>query len=60
MNSHLGYETNDHGPKSTENRRNGYSSKTVKSTYGDIPVEVPQDRDASFEPQAIPKRSRDR
>ena len=59
MDSHLGYETNDHGPKSTENRRNGYSSKTVKSTYGDIPVEVLRDRDASFEPQAIPKRSRD-
>ena len=59
MDSHLGYESNDHGPKSTENRRNGYSSKTLKSTYGDIPVEVPRDRDASFEPQAIPKRTRD-
>ena len=59
MDSHLGYESNDHGPKSTENRRNGYSGKTLKSTYGDIPVEVPRDRDASFEPQAIPKRTRD-
>ncbi len=36
MDSHLGYESNDHGPKSTENRRNGYNSKTLKSTYGDI------------------------
>ena len=59
MDSHLGYESNDHGPKSTENRRNGYNSKTLKSTYGDIPVEVPRDRDASFEPQVIPKRTRD-
>ncbi len=59
MDSHLGYESNDHGPKSTENRRNGYSSKTLKSTYGDIPVEVPRDRDASFEPQAVPKRTTD-
>lgn len=59
MDSHLGYEPNDHGYKNTENRRNGYSHKTVKTTYGDIPVEVPRDRDASFEPQAIPKRSRD-
>lgn len=59
MDSHLGYESNDHGYKNTENRRNGYSHKTVKTTYGDIPVEVPRDRDASFEPQAIPKRSRD-
>ena len=59
MDSHLGYESNDHGPKNTDNRRNGYISKTVKSVYGDIPVEVPRDRDASFEPQAIPKRTRD-
>lgn len=59
MDSHLGYESNDHGPKSTNNRRNGYMNKTVKSTYGDIPVEVPRDRDASFEPQAIPKHTRD-
>lgn len=59
MDSHLGYESNDHGPKSTNNRRNRYINKTVKSTYGDIPVEVPRDRDASFEPQAIPKHTRD-
>lgn len=59
MDSHLGYGPNDHGPKNTENRRNGYSSKTLKSTYGDIPVDVPRDRDASFEPQSIPKRTKD-
>lgn len=59
MDSHLGFESNDHGPKATSNRRNGYIRKTVKSTYGDIPVEVPRDRDASFEPQAIPKHTRD-
>ena len=59
MDAHLGYESNDHAPKSTQNRRNGYSSKTLKSTYGDIPVEVPRDRDASFEPQAVPKGTRD-
>ena len=59
MDAHLGYESNDHGYKATNDRRNGYSHKTVKTTYGDIPVDVPRDRDASFEPQAIPKRSRD-
>ena len=59
MDSHLGFGSNDHGPKATSNRRNGYISKTVKSTYGDIPVEVPRDRDASFEPRAIPKHTRD-
>ena len=59
MDSHLGYEANDHGYKDTDNRRNGYIHKTVKTTYGDIPVDVPRDRDATFEPQAIPKRTRD-
>lgn len=59
MDSHLGYESNDHGYKDTDNRRNGYIHKTVKTTYGDVPVDVPRDRDASFEPQAIPKRTRD-
>jgi transposase-like protein len=59
MDSHLGYDANDHGYKETTNRRNGYSHKTVKTTYGDVEVDVPRDRDASFEPQAIPKRTRD-
>lgn len=59
MDSHLGYESNDHGPKNTENRRNGYINKTVKSTFGDLSVEVPRDRDSSFDPQVIPKRTRD-
>ena len=49
MDSHLGYESNDHGPKSTKNRRNGYNSKTLKSTYGDIPVEVPRERSMELE-----------
>ena len=44
MDSHLGYESNDHGPKTTSDRRNGYISKTVKSTYGDIPISNITDR----------------
>lgn len=59
MDSHLGYAPNDHSPKNTQNRRNGYGSKTLKSTYGDIPVDVPRDREGSFEPQSIPKRTTD-
>lgn len=59
MDSHLGYESNDHGYKDTDNRRNGYIHKNVKTTYGDVPVDVPRDRDASFNPVAIPKRTRD-
>ena len=59
MDSHLGYGSNDHSGKQTSNRRNGYSRKTVKTTYGDVDISVPRDRDASFEPQAVPKRARD-
>lgn len=59
IDSHLGYEAHDHGFKNTENRRNGYIHKNVKTTYGDIPVDVPRDRESTFEPQAIPKRTRD-
>ena len=42
MDSHLGYESNDHGYKETDNRRSGYSSKKVKTAYGEIPVNVPR------------------
>ena len=59
MNAHLGYESNDHGYKETDNRRNCYIAKNVKTSYGEIPVEVPRDRQATFEPQVIPKRTRD-
>ena len=59
MDSHLGYESNDRGAKSTSNRRNGYTDKTVKSSMGDIDIRIPRDRDGSFEPQLIPKRSKD-
>lgn len=34
MNSHLGYESNDHGAKFTDNRRNGYTSKKIKTSSG--------------------------
>ena len=59
MEEHLGYASNDHGSKETDNRRNGYTSKKVRTVYGEVPISVPRDRDGSFEPQIIPKRSRD-
>lgn len=55
MDSHLGYESNDHGYKATDNRRNGYTDKTLKTTYGEVPIRSPRDRDGSFTPQIIPK-----
>lgn len=59
MNNHLGYENNDHGAKSTDNRRNGYIDKKIKTTGGEIAIKVPRDRDASFEPKIVQKRQRD-
>lgn len=59
MNHHLGYDSNDKGPKKDDNRRNGYGTKTLKTSQGEVEIEVPRDRDGSFEPQVIPKRKKD-
>lgn len=59
MNNHLGYSSNDKGPKKTDNRRNGYTKKTLKTTQGEIEIESPRDRDGSFEPVLVPKRKKD-
>ncbi len=59
MDAHLGYESNDHGYKATENRRNGYTNKTLKTSYGSVPIRSPRDRDGSFDPKLVPKRETD-
>lgn len=59
LDNHLGYESNDHGPKETTNRRNGYIGKKVKTSLGEVEINAPRDRDATFEPKLIPKRERD-
>lgn len=59
MNNHLGYENNDHREKKTTNRRNGYTKKVLKTSNGSIPINVPRDRESTFEPKLIPKRSKD-
>ena len=59
MSAHLGYESNNHEYKATQNRRNGYNNKILKTTYGEIPINTPRDRDGTFEPMAIPKRTKD-
>ena len=59
MNHHLGYESNDKGPKQNDNRRNGYGKKTLKTSQGEVEIEVPRDRDGSFEPAIVPKRKKD-
>ena len=59
MDNHLGYKNNDKNLKETDNRRNGYTNKTVKTTDGKISIDVPRDRDESFEPKVVRKRQRD-
>ena len=59
MNHHLGYDLNDKGPKKDDNRRNGYGTKMLKTSQGEVEIEVPRDRNGSFEPQVIPKHKKD-
>lgn len=59
MDSHLGYSNNDHGAKNTTNRRNGYTNKTLKTSYGNVDIKAPRDREGSFDPVSIPKRTTD-
>ena len=59
MDNHLGYESNDRGYKATDNRRNGYTDKTLKTSYGSVPIHAPRDRDGSFNPKLVPKRETD-
>ena len=58
MDTHLGYEKHSPEGINSGNSRNGKNSKTVKTTLGEIDLEVPRDRNGSFEPVLIPKRSR--
>jgi transposase-like protein len=55
---HLGYEPGAEPPDSQPNRRNGTSTKTLRSDQGPVTVTMPRDRDGSFEPQIVPKHQR--
>ncbi len=58
MNHHLGYAPGAAKPASVTNQRNGRGAKTVLTEDGPIRIEVPRDRDGSFEPLLIPKHER--
>lgn len=58
MNHHLGYPSGAAKPATVTNQRNGTGSKTVLTEDGPIRIEVPRDRDGSFEPLLIPKHER--
>ena len=55
----LGYEKNHKGDLQTTNKRNGHSTKNLKSQYGEFQIDVPRDRNGEFESKLIPKYQRD-
>lgn len=58
MADHLGYDRGDPAGAGSGNNRNGFTAKTVITTAGQARIEVPRDRNGSFEPQIVPKRKR--
>jgi putative transposase len=54
MDEHLGYEKHHQSPNT--NARNGYTTKKVKTSFGENEISVPRDRDSSFSPVVLPKR----
>ena len=59
MDVHLGYSKGEKPPTNSDNTRNGYSSKTVRSELGPVEINVPRDRKGEYNPKIVPKYSRD-
>ena len=55
LDDELGYSKYDYRSKETDNSRNGYSEKTMKTSFGDVTVDVPRDRKGEFNPQLVKK-----
>ncbi len=55
LTEHVGYEKHSAEGRNSGNSRNGRSKKTLKGTFGTMPIEVPRDRSGTFEPQIVGK-----
>ena len=55
---HLGYEPHERRPADQLNARNGTTPKTVQTDVGPVTIEIPRDRDGSFDPVVVPKHAR--
>ena len=55
LDDELGYSKYDYKNKDTENSRNGHSSKTLRTSFGDVEAAVPRDRKGEFDPQLLKK-----
>ncbi len=58
LTEHLGYAPHAPEGRGAGNVRNGSSAKTVQTGNGPLPLQVPRDRQGSFEPVLVPKRQR--
>ena len=55
MVEHLGHDKSDPVTNATGNARNGHSAKTLKGDFGELPLDIPRDRQGAFDPQLITK-----
>ena len=55
LDDQLGYSRYDYRNKDTDNSRNGHSSKTLRTSFGDVDVSIPRDRKSEFEPKLLKK-----
>ena len=55
LTEHVGYEKHDPAGHNSGNSRNGTSAKTIKGSFGRLPLDLPRDRNGTFEPQIIEK-----
>jgi putative transposase len=58
LDSHLGYDKHSPEGINSGNSRNGKTTKKLKTTLGEVELQIPRDRNSSFEPVLVPKRSR--
>ena len=56
MEEHLGYSKYDPEGRGSGNSRNGSIPKTVRGDFGEVEIETPRDRNASFDPKIVAKR----
>lgn len=55
LDEELGYSRYDYKNKDTDNSRNGHSSKTLKTSFGEVDIDVPRDRKGEFDPVILKK-----
>ena len=55
MAEHLGHSKSEPVSNSTGNTRNGHSAKTLQGDFGELPLDIPRDRQGAFEPQIVAK-----